>query len=225
MRSMYAVLLVIVMVLSFNTGCATIKDGATQYVRAKSIPSGAAIRVDGKDTDLKTPNVLELERSQRHHIEFVLNGYKTLEVGTTRTFNWWATPDVLTYGLAFIPDFILGGIYNVHPGEITVTLEKIPDAIKVKPVKKVQAKVPAVKVTPGAQTVSTPTIPAPKQKVVVKKPPQKAKVQSPPPESVKEPTKEVVPTVSIIGPMPMLPEPPQQTIRLNIPGIYIPELR
>lgn len=59
---------------SLNSGCATVVNGTTQPVSLSSNPSGAEIYVDGQPMGV-TPRVVTLSRGSDHYIELRKEGY------------------------------------------------------------------------------------------------------------------------------------------------------
>jgi hypothetical protein len=61
-----------------STGCATIMHGTRQDVSITSVPSGAAVTINGQDKG-KTPVAVELPRKDKHLLKLELPGYLTFE--------------------------------------------------------------------------------------------------------------------------------------------------
>ena len=122
----------VVSLLFFQTGCASIVSGKSQDVSIRSNPPGAAVEIDGMSMG-KTPFTTELRRKKRHQIKVIKEGYLEESRVTKKGFNWWFAGNVLIGGIiGIIIDFATGAVYNVDPDEINVSLVQSPgDQVKV----------------------------------------------------------------------------------------------
>jgi hypothetical protein len=178
MKNMLVALAISIFAITSFTGCATMMDGKHQYVPVKSTPPGATIKVDGKDLGQKTPNIIRLERSQRHHIEIVLANHKTAEIDTVRKFNYDTLPGWIFYIFpGVIVDLATGAIYCVDPGEIDVSLEPLVTVQSKKPI------APTKPATISSQPAKPSVVPPPPKPTI--KCPVKAQVTPPQTAAIK----------------------------------------
>jgi hypothetical protein len=99
MRNLFG-LLVLLMVVQFGTGCATIVTGAgeDQAVRFASMPRGATVYVDDNPIG-QTPLSARLTRKDDHHIRIEHPGYKPYQRTIESGFNEWMIGNVVIGGL------------------------------------------------------------------------------------------------------------------------------
>jgi len=113
-------------VAMFITNCATIMSGTKQKIDIISDPPEADIII--KEARIaKTPAVIELNRKEKHAvIRIEKEGYETVEVNLSRTFNKWYTYNFFSFLLiGFIVDPLTGAAYSLDPQKIDVWLQKI----------------------------------------------------------------------------------------------------
>ena len=84
------------------------------FIKATSIPSGAAIWLDGKDTGLKTPDILENVSAGRHIVDLYLDGFNVftdiVSVSPGQRSNLSPTLDQIQNDSKDAP----GGVYKGH---------------------------------------------------------------------------------------------------------------
>jgi hypothetical protein len=111
-----------------STGCATIMHGTRQDVSITSVPSGAAVTINGQDKG-KTPVAVELPRKDKHLLKLELPGYLAFEQYLVRKVSGWVWGNLVFGGIPGLAvDAITGGLYKVAPEEVTATLKEAPPA-------------------------------------------------------------------------------------------------
>ena len=111
-----------------STGCATIMHGTRQDVSITSVPSGAAVTVNGQDKG-KTPIAVELARKDKHLVKVELAGYLPFEQYLVRKVSGWVWGNLVFGGIPGLAvDAITGGLYKVAPEEVTATLREVKPA-------------------------------------------------------------------------------------------------
>ena len=124
-----------------STGCATIMHGTRQDISITSVPSGAAVTVDGQDRG-KTPVAVELSRKDKHLLKLELPGFLPFEQYLVRKVSGWVWGNLVFGGIPGLAvDAITGGLYKVSPDEVTATLKEGPP---------VGSPAPPPPVTPGS---------------------------------------------------------------------------
>ncbi len=104
-------------------GCATMVTGSTQDITITSNPSGAIVKINGKN--LKTPTRVTLSKKDRHFVVIEKPGYESAVVPVQRRPSWWNLLDFLWLYGAFIPlvfDTYTGGFYVFSDEAIHVNL-------------------------------------------------------------------------------------------------------
>jgi hypothetical protein len=117
-----AMIIVGILGLVGTGGCATILGGGgEQNVRVNSSPSGAAVKVDGKDYG-KTPAVVRLSRKENHVVRLELAGYQPTETKLEKQLNPWVFGNILFGGLIGLAvDIGTGGVNELKPGAVEST--------------------------------------------------------------------------------------------------------
>jgi hypothetical protein len=111
-----------------STGCATIMHGTRQDVSITSVPTGAAVTVNGQDKG-KTPVAVELARKDKHLVKIELAGYLPFEQYLVRKVSGWVWGNLVFGGIPGLAvDAITGGLYKVAPEEVTATLKEAKPA-------------------------------------------------------------------------------------------------
>ena len=111
-----------IVILCFQTGCASIVSGKEQDISIRSNPMGADVTIDGMPVG-KTPVTTEVKRKRRHQIKVTKEGYIEETRVTKKGFNWWHMGNILIGGIiGIIVDFATGAVYSVDPDEINVAL-------------------------------------------------------------------------------------------------------
>ncbi len=115
----------IVAICCFHTGCATIVKGTHQDVPVSSEPSGASILVDGV-REGATPANLRLSRKQAHVITFEKSGYESESVTLKPSIGGAVAGNILAGGLiGWGVDASTGAQYNLHPESVSIRLRKM----------------------------------------------------------------------------------------------------
>ena len=112
-----------------STGCATIINGTKEEVRVASQPEGAEISiVNYDDVELyagKTPHTFRLDKSEKNYkVRLKLAGYRETEVRIHNDFSGWVLCNLACGEIGFAVDIVDGAIWNLHPNEISVTLQQ-----------------------------------------------------------------------------------------------------
>lgn len=109
-------------IILFTTGCATMVTGTTQIIPVKSDPSDATIKVDGKVIAV-TPGQLELDRKRDHNVEISKDGFRTRRIILSRTLNPAGIFNPIPI-VGLIVDMETGANWYLTPKEIDIKLEK-----------------------------------------------------------------------------------------------------
>jgi hypothetical protein len=111
----------------FSCGCASIFHGARQRVGISSSPSGATCTTGG--VPYTTPAVLRLKRNRDHILVFAKPGYD--DASSTVQSSW--IPTILWNGVnifGWIVDWATGASHELTPENVHVTLIPTKDAAK-----------------------------------------------------------------------------------------------
>lgn len=112
-------------------GCATIMHGRNQEITFETTPPGAVVTVESTGAVRRgagvTPFTLNLKRKYRYLISIRKPGYEPASaILKQRTSNWlygniafWSAP-------GFLADIVGGGMYNLDPQAVHVTLTESP---------------------------------------------------------------------------------------------------
>lgn len=110
-------------IVSFASGCATIIDGTTQTVSFHSNPEGATVRVNGTTLGV-TPLAFDLKKSKYNQVTFSKDGYKTLELPLESHLDGWFWGNIVFGGLVgSTTDGVSGAVNEYSPGQYMVSLE------------------------------------------------------------------------------------------------------
>ena len=118
-------LILVLALVMFATGCATIISGKHQDVSFSSSPSGAAVYIDGMNRAI-TPATIGLERKKkRQQVRIELPGYEPYEMVITRGFNGWYVGNLVFGGLiGLIVDPITGAMYKLNTDMVSTSLRQ-----------------------------------------------------------------------------------------------------
>jgi hypothetical protein len=106
------------------TGCATLFKGSTQEVNFNSNPQKVQVVVNGVVMG-ETPCALKLEVKKTYDIEFKAEGYKTKAYHITNHVGaGWIVLDVLGGLVPVIIDAVTGAWYSLDQKNIDTVLEK-----------------------------------------------------------------------------------------------------
>ncbi len=122
MKRIIAGMLVLPM-LGFTMGCATIVHGNRQNVTVNSKPQGASVRINGlKGT---TPFSASLARNEDYVVTVKKPGYKEEQIQINKSFSGLSIiGNILWLLVGVVIDFASGSAYNLNPTNINVELEK-----------------------------------------------------------------------------------------------------
>lgn len=118
--------LLVSVMLSAITGCATIMTGGTnQGIRVGSSPAGARVFIDGRDSGI-TPIASAVDRRDPHEIRIELEGYKTYIMKMSPGMNGWYFGNFLIGGApGMVVDLIDGAYVIEYPDSVNAVL--VPD--------------------------------------------------------------------------------------------------
>lgn len=115
-------LAVVLLIVAFSQGCATIINGSTQQVMVISSPPGANVLVDG-GMRFKTPVEINLGRKETHTVEISMDGYQKEVVEVRSVTSGAVFGNILAGGLVgWAVDSSSGGAYRLVPEVIKVEL-------------------------------------------------------------------------------------------------------
>lgn len=114
-------LLLLVVVASLSTGCATLFTGTTKSVMVTSNPPGAEVLLNGQLKG-QTPVRVDYSGTQKDvRLEVRKQGYAPQQVLATRTLETLAVLNCVNL-LCWGVDALTGAMWRFEPGEITVNL-------------------------------------------------------------------------------------------------------
>lgn len=115
---------VAVLTLVVAAGCATIIQGSRQQVGVNSVPTGAAVVIDGAPFG-GTPVVARLERKRSHIVSISMDGYQPVQLTITRSVSGWLAGNIVFGGLIGVAvDAISGAMYKLNPEQVAANLVK-----------------------------------------------------------------------------------------------------
>ena len=117
-------LLVLALLATLSTGCATIVHGEHQSIPVDTDPSGAVVVVDGVEMG-RTPTVLSLERGDDHVVVLEADGYApvTLRLDKSLDFTPAVIGNLFSWGIfGFAVDVVNGAAYELDPEMLMATL-------------------------------------------------------------------------------------------------------
>lgn len=125
MKKMFG-LVMIVFVISFLTGCATIANGSNQNIFVNSEPDSATIFVNNVQYGI-TPSTIPIDRDKESVVVTIeKQGYETNECVLNSSMNGWVFGNLLFGGIpGFLIDMIGGSAYEFSPDDINIILEPI----------------------------------------------------------------------------------------------------
>ncbi len=128
-------LVIMCLVLSTASSCATVKHGTMQPISVKSDPPNAEIRVNGMSAG-RTPTVLNLSRTSTGTgtVRVELDGYRPVDVPVKRRLSGAFWGNLLIGGVIGMGvDLISGAWANLDPKEINLSLTKIEPEVAATP--------------------------------------------------------------------------------------------
>lgn len=115
---------IVISLLFFLTGCATVFKGTSEKISFKSEPQEAELWVNGKKMGV-TPLTLELESKKIYAVEFRKEGYASVAQILTNQLNpGWIILGVLGGVFPVIVDSSTGALYSFDQKNIDATLRK-----------------------------------------------------------------------------------------------------
>ncbi|MCE2732941.1 MAG: PEGA domain-containing protein [Chryseotalea sp.] len=131
--------ILLLMLLSGLTNCASIIHGSRQKVDFNSQPTGARILIDGKDYGT-TPNSISLRRKGRevgeptnkreYNVSIQMEGYYPYDVKIKRDLDGWLFGNIIFGGIiGIIIDASNGSMYRLTPNQINVQLNRTTASI------------------------------------------------------------------------------------------------
>ena len=120
MRHSY--ILVILLIVTSITGCASIVSGTDQNLTFNSEPDEATVIVAGKVVG-KTPLSVQLKKGKNQSLSFEKEGYKTHTTQLSTTLDGWFWGNILLGGFfGSTTDSVSGGMNEFSPDQYFVTL-------------------------------------------------------------------------------------------------------
>ena len=127
---------IITLFIAIMSSCASIVHGPTQTVDFKSQPTGAVIKIDGKEYGT-APQSVELKRRGRlkgentekleYNVEVVMDGYYPYEMKIKRSMDGWFLGNLLFGGLlGIIIDAANGSMYQLTPDQMVAQMKEKP---------------------------------------------------------------------------------------------------
>jgi len=118
--------LIVVIVGSVFSSCATIFSGPRQTISIYSTPDGATVMVNDSIYG-KTPMHMNMKRKKKErHVKLVLDGCETFQTDMKRTLNSLVFFNILIGGvIGLAVDASTGAMYDVYPDHVNAQLKKI----------------------------------------------------------------------------------------------------
>ena len=121
-------IIVLFLVGSLFTGCATLLNGPKQEVNIHSLPSGAQVIVTTTGgmpiMSGNTPFNYKLPRNKDYKVSIKMDGYKEQEVWINKEFSLYVAGNLLCGGpLGLALDVLSGSMYDLSPDEVYITLD------------------------------------------------------------------------------------------------------
>ncbi|MBK5285836.1 MAG: PEGA domain-containing protein [Bacteroidia bacterium] len=118
--------LLVVIMGSVFSGCATIFSGTRQTIPIYSTPEGATVVINDSIYG-KTPMHMDMKRKKKErHVKLVMDGYETFQTDMKRTLNSLVFFNILLGGLIGLGiDAATVAMYDVYPDHIDAQLKKI----------------------------------------------------------------------------------------------------
>lgn len=124
LRKWIILALVIALLGSTASGCATIINGTSQKLQVTSDPPGAVVLVDEKNTFI-TPVKLRLERRHDHVLVFSKEGYENQTIKLMHVISEVVVGNTLLGGpIGWAFDIFAGTQYKLVPNPVHVDLIK-----------------------------------------------------------------------------------------------------
>jgi hypothetical protein len=118
----------VLLAAAFGSGCASLVSTSYQKITINSTPPGAKVKVD--DQVVTTPAIVRLERKEKHTVFITKEGYQDADIRIGQDLNSWVFGNILCGGpIGVFIDAATGGMYNLKPDDINITLNKVPGAV------------------------------------------------------------------------------------------------
>jgi hypothetical protein len=116
--NIYKAPLILALLSTFFTGCATIVNGTRQSLNVSSEPNNAEVWLDRSYMG-NTPVVVNMTRKDSHYILIKLDGYHPYELKFSKELSGWVFGNIAFGGvIGLAVDAISGGIYVLTPDQI-----------------------------------------------------------------------------------------------------------
>lgn len=123
MRFRLSLNIILLAVIVFSSGCASIVKGRYQDVSFQSVPDSVTVVIDGRIIG-KTPLTANLKKGSGQVITFEKDGYKTLTMSLeTRTSGWFWGNIVFGGFAGSTTDAVTGAVHEYSPSQYMVTLQ------------------------------------------------------------------------------------------------------
>ncbi len=142
MKSNMGLCLLLVILIGFTGGCASMISGSTQPVTFKSSPDDVAVSINGEALG-KTPTILVLKRQKDNVVEFSKAGFQKQTLKMETKMNGWVLANIIfCFSCLFstTTDYSTGAAYEYAPDQYFVSL--VPEGVVETPtdIKKRKAK-------------------------------------------------------------------------------------
>lgn len=124
------IILLVVLLGTMLSGCATIINGTSQKIQVTSDPPGATVQVDEKSS-YTTPVKLRLERRRDHALIFSKEGYQDQTVKLIHVISEVVAGNTLLGGpLGWVFDIFAGTQYKLLPNPVHAELKKAVEYVE-----------------------------------------------------------------------------------------------
>ncbi len=126
MLTKIAKVFLLVAIVFYSAGCASIMSGTKQKIAVNSEPSGADIKIEPGDLTAKTPTVLTLKRKDGpYRLTISMPGYEPYEVYIKASTNGWIWGNILIGGIIGVAiDYSTGAAVRLDTKDIMANLKK-----------------------------------------------------------------------------------------------------
>src|SRR5258708_7402576 len=93
------ILIYVLIIYAFCSGCATIINGDRQSISFRSKPTGATVMINDSVYG-KTPLTINMRRKKKyHHVRLAMDGYQPYQTDVSRILDGWVIGNILIGGL------------------------------------------------------------------------------------------------------------------------------
>lgn len=120
-------IVLVVLVMIFNTSCSTIIKGVNEEIVVNSTPEAANVKYNNQE--YRTPAKIFVKRKDQIKFLFKKKGYAEKYVSLERKMNWWTLGNVVLGGffpVGVVVDLVKGSIYSHKPNPLFVVLDPLP---------------------------------------------------------------------------------------------------